>query len=57
MKTVDQRLDQLIQIAVNYNYPLDDVVAIMGDCDDKTFRALSDKPSSLPRYMKSKVSP
>ena len=56
-KEVDKRLDRMIEIAAETDYTLDQVVAVMGRCDQKTFRMLSARPSLLPRYMKSSVSP
>jgi hypothetical protein len=57
MKRVDRRLDRMIQVAEELGVPLDHVVAHMGRCDQNTFRAYSDNPSSLPRYIASSVSP
>lgn len=57
MKEIDRRLDRMIEIAEELDMPLDHVVRHMGRCDQKTFRAFSDNPSSLPRYMASKVKP
>lgn len=57
MQQVDQRLDRMIQIANETGFSLDAVVSVMGRCDQSTFDALSDKPSRLPRYMKSSVRP
>ena len=53
----DSRLTRMIEIADLLDVPLDHVVAHMARADQKIFRAYSDKPSSLPRYIKSKVSP
>ena len=55
--TVDERLDRMIEISDQLDVPLDHVVAHMGRCDQSTFEELSDNPSRLPRYTKSKVSP
>tara|TARA_R110000796_G_scaffold9452_10_gene32221 strand:- start:3690 stop:3899 length:210 start_codon:yes stop_codon:yes gene_type:complete len=49
MKEVDKRLDRMIEIAESENLTLDHVVEIMGRCDQRTFRAFSDNPSTLPR--------
>lgn len=49
MKEIDKRLDRMIEIAVEQGLTLDHVVKIMGRCDQSTFRAFSDNPSSLPR--------
>ena len=57
MQEVDRRLDRMIQIADQLDVPLDHVVAHMGRVDQRTFEALSDNPSRLPRYMKSSVNP
>lgn len=57
MKLVDRRLDRMIEIADHLDVPLDHVVQHMGRCDQRTFDALSDNPSRLPRYIKSSVSP
>lgn len=53
----DARLTRMIEIADQLDIPLDHVVRHMARADQTTFRAYSDNPSSLPRYMKSKVSP
>ncbi len=47
----------MIEIADELNVPLDHVVKHIGRCDQRTFDAVSDSPSLLPRYMKSKVTP
>jgi len=57
MKIVDKRLDRMIEIADELNVPLDHVVKYIGRCDQRAFEAVSDKPSLLPRYMKSNVTP
>lgn len=57
MREIDKRLDRMIEIAEELNVPLDHVVRHMGRCDQKTFRAFSDNPSSLPRYIASNVKP
>lgn len=57
MKIVDERLDRMIEIADKLDMPLDHVVQHMGRVDQRTFAALSESPSRLPRYMKSSVSP
>lgn len=57
MAEIDDRLDRMIEIADELDVPLDHVVKHMGRCDQSTFRAWSDNPSSLPRYMKSKSKP
>jgi hypothetical protein len=57
MNEIDRRLDRMIEVADVLDVSLDYVVKHMGRCDQSTFEALSDNPSRLPRYMKSKVSP
>jgi hypothetical protein len=57
MQTIDQRLDRMIEIAEILNVPLDHVVKHLGRCDQRTFDAVSDNPSRLPRYTKSSVNP
>lgn len=57
MKEIDKRLDRMIEIAGLLEMSLDQVVIYMGRCDQRTFEALSDRPSRLPRYMKSRVKP
>lgn len=57
MKEIDKRLDRMIEISDLLGMSLDQVVAYMGRCDQRTFEALSESPSRLPRYMKSKVKP
>ena len=56
-KTIDQRLDRMIQIADELDVPLDHVVSHLGRCDQSAFDAVSANPSRLPRYMKSSVKP
>ena len=53
----DQRLDRMIEISDLLDVSLDHVVRQMAYCDEVRFRALSDNPSSLPRYIKSSVKP
>lgn len=57
MREVDKRLDRMIELAEETGYTLDEVVEAVGRADQSTFRAVSDNPSLLPRYMKSSVSP
>jgi hypothetical protein len=57
MKEIDRRLGRMIQIADELDVPLDHVVKHLGRCDQRTFDAVSDSPSLLPRYMKSSVMP
>ena len=57
MQDVDRRLDRMIQISDLLGVPLDHVVKHIGRCDQSTFDAISDNPSLLPRYTKSKVTP
>jgi hypothetical protein len=54
---IDQRLDRMIEIADETGLTLDAVVAAIGRSDQKTFRAFSDTPSTLPRYIASRVKP
>lgn len=56
-KEIDARLDRMIEIADTLNVPLDHVVEHIGRCDQSRFLEVSDNPSLLPRYIKSKVSP
>jgi hypothetical protein len=57
MQEIDKRLNRMIEIADQLNVPLDHVVLHMGRVDQSAFDALSDNPSRLPLYMKSKVKP
>ena len=57
MIDIDARLDRMIEVAEELNISLDYVVSVMGRCSQSDFDALSDKPSRLPMYMKSKVKP
>lgn len=57
MEEIDRRLDRMIEIADEVDAPLDHVVKHLGRCDQRTFDAVSDNPSLLPRYMKSSVRP
>jgi hypothetical protein len=57
MTIADERLDRMIKIAEELGVPLDHVVEHIGRCDQRTFDAVSAKPSLLPRYTKSKVRP
>ncbi len=57
MKVVDKRLDRMIEIADELDVPLDHVVKHIGRCDQRAFEAVSERPSLLPRYMKSNVTP
>lgn len=50
-REIDRRLDRMIEIAESENLPLDHVIKYMGRCDQSTFRAFSDNPSTLPRKM------
>jgi len=54
---VDRRLDRMIEVADELDVPLDHVVKYMGRCSQTAFRMFSDKPSRLPRYIKSNVRP
>ena len=53
----DERLDRMIEIAEELDVSLDYVVRHIGRCDQSTFDAVSDKPSRLPLYIKSSVTP
>lgn len=57
MKDVDRRLDRMIEMADETGISLDQIVHAIGRVDQKIFEAFSDKPSSLPLYIASKVSP
>lgn len=57
MKEVDKRLDRMIEMADETGLSLDEIVSAIGRADQSTFRAFSDNPSSLPRYIASRVSP
>lgn len=57
MKTVDRRLDRMIQIADETGLTLDAVIAAIGRADYRTFRKFSDNPSRLPLYIQSIVTP
>ena len=54
MKEVDKRLDRMIEIADEIDVSLDEVVRLMGRCDQRTFLAYSDNPLLLPLNIKSK---
>lgn len=54
---IDDRLDDLIYLADETGVSLDLLVRDVGRIDQNTFRALVGNPSSLPRYIASKVSP
>lgn len=54
---IDLRLDRMIEIADETGVSLDEVVRAIGRADYKIFREVSDRPSRLPRYMKSSVKP
>lgn len=57
MKKQDRRLGRMIEIADELDVPLDHVVEHLARCDYKTFRKVSDNPSTLPRYTQSSVTP
>jgi hypothetical protein len=57
MSVVNDRLDRMIEIADVTGLTLDQVVKAIGRIDQKAFLAFSDNPSSLPRYIASKVIP
>ena len=47
----------MIEIAQETGAPLDEIVLYMGRCSDTAFRAFSDRPSTLPMYVKSRLQP
>lgn len=49
MKEIDKRLDRMIEIAESEGLTLDYVVNLLGRVDQRTFRAFSDNPASIPR--------
>lgn len=53
----EQRLDQMIQVAKATGFSLDLVVQAMRGLSQTDFDAVSERPSRLPRYMKSSVTP
>lgn len=57
MSRIDMRLDRMIEIADETGATLDHVVACIGRADQRDFDAVSERPSRLPRYMKSSVKP
>lgn len=57
MTSADERLDRMIEISEQLNVTLDHVVKHMAYCDESLFRAFSDNPSTLPRYIQSKDRP
>lgn len=57
MQTADDRLDDMITIADATGYSLDEIIPVLGKCDQSTFDAVADNPSRLPLYMKSSVKP
>jgi hypothetical protein len=57
MQTIDERLDRMIEISDLLGVTLDYVVKQIGRADQRTFDAVSLKPSLLPRYIKSRVTP
>lgn len=57
MADLDARLDKMIEIADRTGETLDDVVKAVGRLDQSAFERVAERPSLLPLYMKSKVSP
>lgn len=55
--SVDDRLDRMIEICDETGATLDHVVRHIGRVSQSAFDAVSDNPSLLPRYIKSKVRP
>jgi hypothetical protein len=56
-EAAERRLDDMLRIAAATGQTLDSVVLVLGQSDETFFRAVSDNPSILPRYMKSSVKP
>jgi hypothetical protein len=56
-EAAERRLDDMLRIAAATGQTLDSVVLALGQSDETFFRAVSDNPSILPRYMKSSVKP
>lgn len=56
-REVDERLDFMIQVAVEMDISLDVVVKALGRCSQSDFLRISGNPSDLPKYIKSSVSP
>ena len=54
---VDQRLDDMIDMAEKTGISLDEIVRTIGRADQTTFDAASDNPSRLPMYIKSRDKP
>jgi hypothetical protein len=57
MKEIDARLDKMIEFADQTGVTLDEIIIRIGRISQRDFEKLSDNPSLLPRYMKSKVTP
>lgn len=53
----DVRLGRMIEIAEETGLSLDEIAAVMARADQRTFAALSDNPSLLPKYIQSRVRP
>ena len=57
MTSVDDRLDRMIAIADETGMSLDEIVRVMGRCNQSTFDALSANPDLLPKYIQSSDRP
>ena len=57
MSVVDDRLDAMIAMADATGLTLDEIVYCVGEVEESLFLELSERPSLLPRYIKSKVKP
>lgn len=57
MNTPKDRLEPMIKICEKTGMTLDEVYEATNHMSEKTFRMFSDNPSSLPRKIKSSVSP
>lgn len=57
MSVVDERLDQMIDIAKRTGISLDEIVAQVGRACQSDFDAFCESPSLRPRYIQSSDSP
>jgi hypothetical protein len=53
----DERLDHMIQLARLTGISLDEIVEAFQFLDDSALLAVSESPSTLPKYIQSSVSP
>lgn len=53
----EKKLDLMIQLAEKTGVSLDRIVADLRQLDQTCLEAISERPSRLPRYMKSNVKP